>query len=158
MKNNLFVLAVALLGVCAGLVYDNSFLDAEELEKLHYAIQIDGKPVKIGDVSQDPPPAGRIVPIVNKFGQKYHCTLPLTPLTDRRSKGKQPGVTVENDEGVATTESEEREPPIGTKERIQRLLEPLKKGNCLLRTRDWWTYELCVGRSIRQFHLEGVYD
>ena len=154
MKNNIFVLAVA-LGAYAGAVYEHSFLDAEELKKLHYAIQIDGKPVKIGDVTQDPPP-GRVVPIVNKFGQKYHCTLPLT---DKRSKGKQqPGVTLENDEGAATTKSElEQELPMGTKERIQRLLEPLKKGKCLLRTRDWWTYELCVGRSIRQFHLEGAY-
>ena len=24
---------------------------------------------------------------------------------------------------------------------------------CLLRREDWWTYELCVGKGIRQFHV-----
>ena len=63
-------IAIILAAILAGAVNGQSFLDAEELEKLHYAIQIDGNPVKIGDVSQDSP--GRVVPIVNKFGQKYH--------------------------------------------------------------------------------------
>lgn len=137
-----------LIAILGGAVNGQSFLDAEELEKLHYAIQIDGNPVKIGDASLESP--GRVVPIVNKFGQKYHCTLPLP-----ESRNKVKALAEENGQDVDATEPGEQEPPIGTKERIQRLLEPLKKGNCLLRTKDWWTYEICVGRSIKQYHLEG---
>ena len=143
---------VVLSAILGGAVYGHSFLDAEELEKLHYSIQIDGNPVKIGDASPDSP--GRVVPIVNKFGQKYHCTLPL-PLPESSSKKEVKAGLPEDGEGAAATEPEEQEVPIGTKERIQRLLEPLKKGNCLLRTKDWWSYEICVGRSIKQYHLEG---
>jgi len=137
-----------LTAILGGAVYGYSFLDAEELEKLHYAIQIDGKPVKIGDASRDSP--GRVVPIVNKFGQTYHCTLPLPEGRNKVVEAALP----EDGEGEAATEPGEQEPPVGTKERIQRLLDPLKKGNCLLRTKDWWTYELCVGRAIKQYHLE----
>ena len=26
---------------------------------------------------------------------------------------------------------------------------------CMYRIEDWWTYELCYKRSVRQFHKEG---
>ena len=137
---------IVLTSILGGAVNGHSFLDAEELEKLHYSIQIDGNPVKIGEASLDSPGPERVVPIVNKFGQKYHCTLPLLESSTKGVK--------DDGEGAASTEPEE-EAPVGTKKRIQQLLEPLKKGNCLLRTKDWWTYEVCVGRSIKQYHLEG---
>ena len=31
------------------------------------------------------------------------------------------------------------------------LLEPLKS-SCLFRQEDWWTYEICPGQHVRQFH------
>ena len=129
-------IAIILAAILGGAVNGQSFLDAEELEKLHYAIQIDGNPVKIGDVSQDSP--GRVVPIVNKFGQKYHCTLPLPESSRKKVTAEVP----EDGEGVTAAEPEEQEPPVGTKERIQRLLEPLRKGNCLLRTKG--KEEICL--------------
>ena len=26
---------------------------------------------------------------------------------------------------------------------------------CLIKTKDWWSYELCYGSEIRQYHMEG---
>ena len=34
------------------------------------------------------------------------------------------------------------------------LLAPLD-ALCLYRIEDWWTYELCYAKSVRQFHKEG---
>jgi protein OS-9 len=34
------------------------------------------------------------------------------------------------------------------------LLAPLDT-LCMYRAEDWWTYELCFGKSVRQFHKEG---
>lgn len=30
----------------------------------------------------------------------------------------------------------------------------MKDAPCLLKTKDWWTYEFCYGRHIRQYHME----
>ena len=27
--------------------------------------------------------------------------------------------------------------------------------SCLIKTKDWWSYELCYGSEIRQYHMEG---
>ncbi|XP_042896237.1 protein OS-9 isoform X2 [Parasteatoda tepidariorum] len=37
---------------------------------------------------------------------------------------------------------------------IQKLLEPMYEGSCLYKIKDWWTYELCFGKAIKQFHIE----
>lgn len=42
------------------------------------------------------------------------------------------------------------------------LLAPLKT-TCLFRQEDWWTYEICPGQHVRQFHqhnqeLQSQYD
>ncbi|NXQ39972.1 OS9 protein, partial [Catharus fuscescens] len=34
------------------------------------------------------------------------------------------------------------------------LLRPMGTAPCLLKTKDWWTYEFCYGRHIQQYHLE----
>ena len=37
---------------------------------------------------------------------------------------------------------------------IAALLVPLIGAPCLLKVEGWWTYELCVGRHVRQFHRD----
>ena len=37
---------------------------------------------------------------------------------------------------------------------VATLLEPLTDLPCLFKTKDWWTYEFCYGRHIKQYHLE----
>ena len=43
-----------------------------------------------------------------------------------------------------------------TVEKILALLAPLKTKPCLFKTKDWWTYEFCYGRDIKQYHVEGT--
>uniref|UniRef100_A0AAZ3R7L8 Endoplasmic reticulum lectin n=1 Tax=Oncorhynchus tshawytscha TaxID=74940 RepID=A0AAZ3R7L8_ONCTS len=37
---------------------------------------------------------------------------------------------------------------------IPDLLKPMHTAPCLVKTKDWWTYEFCYGQHIRQYHLE----
>merc|ERR1719300_699522 len=68
--------------------------------------------------------------MVNDNGQKYDCALPL-----QLSSGK--------DEFINESDIE-----------IEDLLSPLEKTPCLLYTKNWWTYEVCYKRSVKQFHWE----
>ena len=38
---------------------------------------------------------------------------------------------------------------------VKELLDPMENENCLMKTKDWWTYEFCYGNEIRQYHMEG---
>ena len=76
--------------------------------------------------------AGPAVTMVNKSGQKYRCSLPEVP---------------ERDAGEAR-EEEEAAPDVSS------LLAPLEDGPCMFKTKDWWTYEVCHRRSVRQYHVE----
>lgn len=37
---------------------------------------------------------------------------------------------------------------------IPELLKPMEGAPCLIKTKDWWTYEFCYGQHIRQYHME----
>lgn len=39
-------------------------------------------------------------------------------------------------------------------QRPSQLLEPLQS-TCLYRQEDWWTYEVCPKKHVRQFHQHG---
>ena len=30
-------------------------------------------------------------------------------------------------------------------------------GKCYSKPEEWWTYELCIKRSVRQFHMDGAH-
>ncbi|KAI9906505.1 hypothetical protein PsorP6_016582 [Peronosclerospora sorghi] len=39
---------------------------------------------------------------------------------------------------------------------VRSLLQPLKDGDtCITRNDGWWTYQLCIGHSLRQYHRDG---
>ncbi|KAL6062151.1 Protein OS-9 [Balamuthia mandrillaris] len=72
--------------------------------------------------------------MTTRSGSKYSCYLPPTDQDSAKdAEGKQKVVAVPSEE---------------------ELLAPLQN-TCLYRLTGWWTYELCHGRTIRQFHSEG---
>ena len=70
--------------------------------------------------------------MVNKDGQKYRCSLPQMPEPDSNAKDK--------------NEAKETD--------IAKLLSHLEEGPCLYKTKDWWTYEICYNRAVKQYHME----
>ena len=86
------------------------------------------------------------MPMVNKYGQKYHCLVP---------KPEEPKNLNENTENEINEKKEEIVALTGVS-KARKLLEPMTSQPCLLKTKDWWTYEFCYGRTVRQFHMEGM--
>ncbi|XP_041458370.1 protein OS-9-like isoform X1 [Lytechinus variegatus] len=103
------------------------FLDIEELKSIHYDIDILENPVLYGR-----PLHTEVVYLSSKFGQRYECQLP-----DVADVGK----VQEEEKSAAETG-------------ISDLLKPMELAPCLLKNKDWWTYEFCYGKHVRQFHLE----
>ncbi|NWH41848.1 OS9 protein, partial [Chloropsis hardwickii] len=67
-------------------------------------------------------------------GQRYECRLPPAAV------GPPPGPP--------------RDPRLYNGSGVAELLRPMGTAPCLLKTKDWWTYEFCYGRHIQQYHLE----
>ncbi|XP_076337640.1 uncharacterized protein LOC143239902 [Tachypleus tridentatus] len=102
--------------------------NSDELNLISYEVDILNTPVKIGEE-----PSTTVLHLTSKFGQQYQCVLP------------QPSTATDQ---ASSAESPKEEPD------IKQLLEPLYKSPCLLKTKDWWTYEFCYGHYVKQYHLE----
>ncbi|XP_064595061.1 protein OS-9-like [Liolophura sinensis] len=125
-KTNCLLLVLSTLSSWVNSV--GGFLDIDELKSIHYGIDILRTPVVLG--KDDPPGA---VYLQSKFGQQYQCSFP-----DHSQQEKQ------------KQEEEKLAVEIG----IPELLRPLETGPCLIKVKDWWTYEFCYGKHVRQYHLE----
>ncbi|XP_067686141.1 protein OS-9-like isoform X2 [Haliotis asinina] len=110
------------------LAQSKSFLDFEELKSTHYGIDIVNVPVKVG---QEVP--GSVVQLSSKFGQSYQCSFPNQ---------------------VEQEKQKEEEEKLALETGILQLLKPFKTQGCLFKTKDWWSYEFCYGKFIRQMHIE----
>jgi len=99
-------------------------LDLTELDTVQYRVEIRDAPV-------GPETGGLGVTMVNKAGQRYHCSLPQMP----------------------EPESEEKEEEAAAPD-VSQLLAPLEAGPCMYKTKDWWTYEVCYKRNVKQYHVE----
>lgn len=108
--------------------YANAYFNLEELRSFNYEVDIVSTPVKIGD---DVGPS--VMLMTTKFGQEYQCSLPESSFPPEHAESAQ---------------TEEEAP------NVLKLLEPLRTAPCLTKTRNWWTYEICYGKSIKQFHVE----
>ncbi|NWH63855.1 OS9 protein, partial [Geococcyx californianus] len=75
-----------------------------------------------------------VVMVASKFKQRYECRLP--PAAVRRPPEPEPEAQRYN--GSSVTE----------------LLRPMAAAPCLVKAKDWWTYEFCYGRHIQQYHVE----
>uniref|UniRef100_A0A131YQQ6 Protein OS-9 n=1 Tax=Rhipicephalus appendiculatus TaxID=34631 RepID=A0A131YQQ6_RHIAP len=105
-----------------------AYFNVEELRSFKYEVDIASTPVKISDDI-----GASVMLMTTKFGQEYQCSLP---------------------ENSYPTEHAESADPEAEAPDVLKLLEPLRNAPCLTKTRNWWTYELCYGKSIKQFHVE----
>lgn len=74
-----------------------------------------------------------VVTVASKFKQRYECRLPPAAV---RPPAPEDDAALYNGSGVAE------------------LLRPMAAAPCLLKTKDWWTYEFCYGKHIQQYHVE----
>ncbi|XP_004773312.1 protein OS-9 isoform X3 [Mustela putorius furo] len=125
------LLWLLLLGILlpASLTGGVGSLNLEELSEMRYGIEILPLPV-MGGQSQ----ASDVVIVSSKYKQRYECRLPAGAIHFQRER--------------------EEEAPAYRGPGIPELLSPMKDAPCLLKTKDWWTYEFCYGRHIQQYHME----
>eukprot|EP00092_Neocalanus_flemingeri_P014769 GFUD01015938.1.p1 GENE.GFUD01015938.1~~GFUD01015938.1.p1 ORF type:complete len:884 (-),score=289.89 GFUD01015938.1:28-2679(-) len=108
----------------------SSVLDLSELSFVQYSMKIDKEPVVEVDI-KDSSLSDPSLTMVNVAGQKYRCSLPQVP----------DSVTEKNGEDFELD--------------IAKLLSPLETAPCMFLTKEWWTYEVCYKRAIKQYHVEG---
>uniref|UniRef100_A0A8C6Y196 Endoplasmic reticulum lectin n=1 Tax=Naja naja TaxID=35670 RepID=A0A8C6Y196_NAJNA len=104
-------------------------LNLHELSELKYGIEIGAEPVMAGQSK-----ATDVVTISSKYKQKYECRLPAAAVKIHQDK--------------------EEDPQSYTGLGISELLKPMEAAPCLIKTKDWWTYEFCYGKHIQQYHIE----
>lgn len=105
-----------------------AFLDIDEINSVHYGIEILKEPILLPKES-----IPQSVQLKSKFGQQYQCSFP------------------DHNEQEKLNEEVEK---VAMEAGIPELLRPLGKRPCLFKTKDWWSYEFCYGRYIRQYHME----
>ncbi|XP_031423946.1 protein OS-9 isoform X2 [Clupea harengus] len=112
----------------------SAFLNLEELNEMKYGIQILTDPVIMGQAQTED-----VMLVSSKFKQRYECRLPAQALLFQpHSSSEAPPTGAGSYNGPAISE----------------LLQPMSNAPCLIKTKDWWTYEFCYGKHIRQYHLE----
>uniref|UniRef100_A0AAQ4RWB3 Endoplasmic reticulum lectin n=1 Tax=Gasterosteus aculeatus aculeatus TaxID=481459 RepID=A0AAQ4RWB3_GASAC len=96
---------------------------------MKYAIQILPDPVMLGQTEE-------VMIVSSKYKQMYECRLPAQAVRFHQDAASEP-----DSQGYSGPD-------------IPDLLSPMQSAECLVKTKDWWTYEFCHGRHIRQYHLE----
>ncbi|CAI5687992.1 protein OS-9 isoform X1 [Oreochromis niloticus] len=107
------------------------FLNLEELNEMKYGIQILPDPVILGQTKTE-----EVMMVSSKYKQLYECRLPAQAVRFHQDPATEP-----DSEGYTGPD-------------IPDLLKPMHNAPCLVKTKDWWTYEFCHGQHIRQYHLE----
>ncbi|XP_033105682.1 protein OS-9-like [Anneissia japonica] len=102
-------------------------MDIEELQNIHYDIDIHNTPVLLGR-----PLEREVVYVNSKFGQSYECQLP----------------------DLSDFEKSQEEEKVASEIGIAELLKPMEDAPCIVMTQGWWSYEFCYGKDIKQYHME----
>ncbi|XP_059185535.1 protein OS-9 isoform X2 [Centropristis striata] len=108
-----------------------AFLNLEELNEMKYGIQILPDPVMLGQTKTE-----EVMMVSSKYKQLYECRLPPQAVRFHQDPASEP-----DSQGYTGPD-------------IPDLLGPMHNAQCLVKTKDWWTYEFCHGQHIRQYHLE----
>lgn len=112
-------------------LFVSAFLNLEELNEMKYGIQILPDPVILGQTKTE-----EVMMVSNKYKQLYECRLPALAVRFHQDVASEP-------ESSGYTGPD-----------IPDLLRPMHNNQCLVKTKDWWTYEFCHRQHIRQYHLE----
>ena len=153
MKHIVLQWTVAILSLYCGLscssVSSSFSLNLEEINLVQYDIKIGEDPVLIHSENEEKsvPEDFVILPMTNKHGQRYQCLVPKSKDDTINNEKLSENEFIK--EGVLA----EEEPELSDLEKAKKVLEPMKSQSCILRTKDWWTYEFCYGKHIRQFHM-----
>ncbi|NXT29826.1 OS9 protein, partial [Syrrhaptes paradoxus] len=123
------LVVLAVLGPGRPLRGARAALNLQELSDLKYGLEILAEPVLAGQRQ-----AEDVVTVASKFKQRYECRLP--PAAVRRQPDPAEEAQLYNGSGVTE------------------LLRPMGAAPCLVKTKDWWTYEFCYGKHIQQYHVE----
>ncbi|GAB0201345.1 protein OS-9 [Grus japonensis] len=123
------LVVLAVLGPGRPLPGVGAVLNLQELSELKYGLEILAEPVLAGQRQ-----AEDVVTVASKFKQRYECRLP--PVAVRHQPDPKEEAQLYNGSGVAE------------------LLRPMGAAPCLVKTKDWWTYEFCYGKHIQQYHME----
>lgn len=132
MKMSSLLISVLLFGSTVG----ESLFNLDELESSQYSVSILDTPISLDQQNGDAI-AENIVIMMNKFGQKYQCLLP------NQENGNEDGSGSGGEDAGPAAEVD-----------IGALITPLHSTPCLVRTKDWWTYQICFGKEISQYHVE----
>ncbi|XP_030052450.1 protein OS-9 isoform X2 [Microcaecilia unicolor] len=104
-------------------------LNLEELSEMKYGLEILSEPVVLGQSKSD-----EVVMVSSKYKQKYECKLPALAVKFHQDRD----------------EDSRAYSGMG----ISDLIRPMEAAPCLLKTKDWWTYEFCYGKYVQQYHVE----
>uniref|UniRef100_A0A673CY31 Endoplasmic reticulum lectin n=1 Tax=Sphaeramia orbicularis TaxID=375764 RepID=A0A673CY31_9TELE len=77
-----------------------------------------------------------VMMVSSKYKQLYECRLPAQAVRFHQDLASEP-----DSQGYTGPD-------------IPDLLTPMHSAPCLVKTKDWWTYEFCHHQHIRQYHLE----
>ncbi|XP_076818274.1 uncharacterized protein LOC143464337 [Clavelina lepadiformis] len=114
---------------CIELNVDGGFLNIEELKEQKYVVDILQDPINAAEVN-----LSEGLQLASKHGQNYFCKFPEKVL-----------------KMAGQTDTESRLP---SSYPITKLLESLKEEPCMKIVNGWWTYELCYGKEIQQYHSD----
>ncbi|CAM2109593.1 unnamed protein product [Caretta caretta] len=123
------LLVLALLGPGRPLPGAAGSLNLQELNELKYGIEIAAEPVLAGQSKSED-----VVIVSSKYKQTYECRLPSAAVRIHQDAAEPP----QSYHGLG----------------ISDLLRPMEAAPCLVKTKDWWTYEFCYGKHIQQYHVE----
>lgn len=132
-------LALALLAVGARASVASSHGDL--LGETKYGVVFVQHPLREVEVTAELLALPTTMSMWSPTGERVVCTLPDAEAAENAGDDAKSATA-----GVSGSDSSGKKTPS-----LESLLEPLD-GVCIFRLTGWWTYELCFGRHLRQFH------